>query len=72
MIGSDFKPKTYDHKIHCSECGGAIFAGDVALVSEKNGKVFKIVCSEDCRLEFDARFWAEAAKKNSKRRKATA
>lgn len=70
MIGNDFKPKTYEKKVYCSECDGAIFPGDIALVSEKDGKVRKIVCSENCRQEFDARFWAEAAKKNSKRRRA--
>jgi len=69
MIGSDFQPRVYPHVIRCSECGRKIAAGETALASIREGKVKKIVCSEDCRQEFDARFWAEAARKNARRRR---
>jgi hypothetical protein len=67
-IGSDFVSEVRDSKSACSECGRCIPKGTSALVSRKGGKVRKIVCSEDCRLEFDARFWAHAARVNAKRR----
>jgi hypothetical protein len=67
MIGSDFQPRVYPHKVRCSECDHVILAGETALVSVREGKVRKIVCGEDCRQEFDARFWAEAARKNARR-----
>lgn len=69
MIGSDFEPKVYAKKVRCSECHAVIPIGSEALVSEKNGKVKKIVCSEDCRQEFDANFWAAAARANNRKRR---
>lgn len=66
MIGSDFKWKTYEHSVRCSECSQKSRA---MLVSERNGKVLKRLCSEECRLEFDNRFWQEAARRNANRRR---
>jgi hypothetical protein len=44
-------------------------SGQPILQSIKNGKVKKVVCSEKCRLDFDARIWQEIAARNEKRRK---
>jgi hypothetical protein len=67
-IGSDFIRKIYNRMIRCSECGLRIPAGEMVLVSMKKGKVKKIVCGEDCRQEFDARFWSEAAANGRRKR----
>lgn len=62
MIGSDFVPRVYPRTIRCSECGTKIPKNTEALVSIQNGVVKKIVCSEDCRQEFDYRFWSTRRK----------
>jgi hypothetical protein len=67
MLGSDFVPTVLKYRRHC-DCGRAMNVGESYLASIKRGKVQKWVCSEDCRLEFDARIWAEIARKNSRRR----
>ena len=69
MIGSDFKPKLYRKTIRCSECGLKFPAGSMMLVSEKSGKIKKVVCSEECRLDFDNKFWQAAATKNEGRKR---
>lgn len=60
-IGSDFITRVAMKAAKCSECGRQIPAGTRELVSIRKGKVQKRVCSEDCRLEFDARFWEQRA-----------
>lgn len=68
-IGSDFvKEPSRPRMVRCSECNSLTGCYATALVSIKGGKVVKRVCSEDCRLEFDARFWAHAARLNAGRR----
>ena len=69
MIGNDFEPRIYPHKVWCSECNSPIPAGVQALVSVRKGKVRKIICGENCRLAFDARFWDAVARRNSQLRK---
>ena len=66
LIGSDFMPEIVSRPAHCSECGERLAVGRKALVSIRNGKVQKRVCGENCRLEFDARFWDEAAQKRKR------
>jgi hypothetical protein len=61
LIGNDFVKWTQMCKSYCSECGRLMPKGSVVLVSMRKGKVMKKVCSEDCRLEFDARFWDQVA-----------
>jgi hypothetical protein len=68
LIGNDFIPEIRENSVHCSECNKKIRKGELCLVSIKKGKVQKRVCGEDCRLDFDARFWEIAAKVNNKRR----
>ena len=68
LIGSDFVRVQCSEAKHCSECGGRIPAGEFALVSARGGKTRKIVCSEDCRLNFDERIWKQFARKNAARR----
>ncbi len=60
-IGSDFQRVKQEHRTICSECGADIPAGGIALESIRGGKCRKRVCSEDCRLEFDNRYWQERA-----------
>jgi predicted nucleic acid-binding Zn ribbon protein len=68
-IGSDFVTVFARQHRRCSECSKVILKGESYLASIKDGKVKKTVCSEECRLEFDARFWQNAAKRNTARRK---
>jgi hypothetical protein len=68
MLGNDFVEVIAARKGRCSECGGRIMVGQPILRSWKNGKTKKIVCSEKCRLDFDARVWQAIADKNEKRR----
>lgn len=68
LIGSDFVPQTVKYVCNCSECGKTLSPGDTALVSIKKGKVRKRICSEECRLEFDARFWQAAALKRKRKK----
>jgi hypothetical protein len=67
LIGNDFQPHMMQYTGHCSECSEKLPVGTMALASIKDGKVKKIVCSEACRQEFDARFWDEAAKRNRRK-----
>jgi hypothetical protein len=68
MLGSDFTKMTSVIRRLCSECGHVIPVGGDMLASVKGGKIKKAVCSEECRLEFDARVWQEIADINEKRR----
>lgn len=68
-IGSDFVAHIIKHPRTCSECSRWMPKGFVALASIKGGKVRKLVCCDDCRLEFDARFWDGVALNNAKRRR---
>lgn len=65
-IGSDFILRAAEYTTFCSECDRSIPKGELAFVSIRNGKIQKRVCSEDCRLEFDARYWQERAAKRRK------
>jgi hypothetical protein len=67
-IGSDFVEQIAPFKCRCSECPSDIQKGQVCLVSLRKGKVQKRVCCEDCRLEFDARFWQQVARNNQRKR----
>jgi hypothetical protein len=67
MTGADFQPYSNPYKRRCSECGEWIQEGQNVLASIKNNKVRKVVCSEDCRLEFDYKFWSERADEREER-----
>jgi len=66
LIGSDFVRQISDRPRRCSQLmfGKRIKKGDVCLMSIRNGKIMKVVCSEDCRQDFDAEFWEGAAQRN--------
>jgi hypothetical protein len=66
LIGSDFVRMVSDRARRCSQldCGKHIKKGDTFLASVRDGKIKKIVCSESCRQNFDAEFWAGAAERN--------
>jgi len=68
LLGSDFVEMTSVVRRRCSECGQAISVGGAMLASIRGGKVKKVVCSEACRQDFDARVWQEIADLNEKRR----
>ena len=55
----------------CSECLKKIPAHSDALVSHRQGRVVKRVCSEGCRETFDDRFWQERADERQADLKAT-
>jgi len=57
LIGSDFITGVADKTYRCSECNKTIKKGDMILESVRFGKVKKRVCSEQCRLGFDDRYW---------------
>lgn len=59
MIGSDFIEMQSMERKRCSECGRNIEPKTNYLASIKRGKVKKIVCGEQCRLDFDDRFWQD-------------
>lgn len=61
-IGSDFLRQVYPKPTRCGECGKMFPAGFEWLVSFRNGRVQKRVCGEECRLEFDNRYWQERAR----------
>ena len=67
-IGNDFIEEISEFKYYCSECHKAILRGDKCLVSRRYGKVQKRICSEECRLTFDDRFWRVRAMKSEWRR----
>ena len=60
-IGSDFIVRMAARRTKCSECGRNIAEGFPEMVSIRKGKVQKRVCSNECRLEFDNRYWQELA-----------
>ena len=62
LVGSDFVEQCRDTDCRCSECGEKISSGTKFLASIRWGKTQKIVCGEDCRQEFDNRFWQERAR----------
>ena len=62
LIGSDFVLVKASKPVRCSECGKHIAKGENVLESVRFGKVQKRVCSEECRLEFDDKFWQERAR----------
>ena len=57
LIGNDFVEQPAPYSAVCGECRGSIQAGEISLVSIRNGVVKKRVCSEECRQTFDDRFW---------------
>jgi hypothetical protein len=61
LIGNDFKLVVAPFAFNCGECGNHIPAGGRCLESVRFGKVQKRVCSEDCRVSFDDRYWQERA-----------
>ena len=67
LIGSDFVWVVQKRCTRCSECHNTIRAGEKALESIRDGKCKKRVCSETCRLDFDANFWLNAALRNHRR-----
>jgi hypothetical protein len=60
-IGSDFQRVKQTHRTRCSECGAGIPVGEIALESIRDGKCRKRVCSNQCRIDFDDRYWQERA-----------
>lgn len=62
-IGNDFTEWTQTKTSRCSECNKIMPIGSKVMASIRNGRVQKKVCSDNCRLEFDARFWDEVASK---------
>jgi hypothetical protein len=61
-IGCDFIVEaSRPRKVRCSECGCEILPTQNALISKRGGVIKKRVCTEECRLEFDARFWGQVA-----------
>ena len=63
-VGSDFVEMVCAGTRNCSECHKKIFKGKKLLAAKtKDGTILKYVCSEDCRLEFDNRFWQERARR---------
>lgn len=69
-VGSDFVEILCLAMRRCSECGRKIFKGETMLAAKtKDGTILKYVCSEDCRLEFDNRFWQERARRRGAARR---
>lgn len=60
MIGSDFvwEETPAGSRRQCSECGTR---HRKMLVSRRNGRVKKVVCSEECRVDFDDAYWQHRA-----------
>ena len=73
LIGSSssFVLTSYGKWSLCSECLKTIPAHSYALVSSRNGRVVKRVCSDACRQVFDDRFWQERADERQADLKAT-
>jgi hypothetical protein len=67
LIGTaaSFKREVVAHDTKCGECGGVIRSGHSMLTARNphTGKVAKRVCSHECRLDFDDRFWQDKADK---------
>ena len=68
MIGSDFVEIKNPYTRRCGECGRKVRLGEPILASIKGGQVKKYVCSENCRLQFDNRFWQAVVRKKQNRR----
>ena len=66
MIGSDFTVQRVTYRTKCGECHKILRLGDNSLVSMRGGKVRKRVCSEECRLVFDDRYWRGKAYERSR------
>lgn len=62
-----FEPEVLTYMRRCSECGKEMPKGSEALVSRKHGKVKKIVCSEECRVNFDDAIWQHYAAERNRR-----
>ncbi len=57
-----FKREISGRSRKCSECGKRIAAGDNYLTSRwPSESLIKAVCSEDCRLEFEAELFLRLA-----------
>jgi len=65
-IGNDFTEEIAIRKCYCSECGEIIIKDQKCLVSIYRGKIQKRICGEDCRQNFDARFWMRRARMRSR------
>lgn len=63
LIGNDFVAEKVPYRKRCGECGRVLEKGSDALVSRRFGKVQKRVCSEECRLTFDDKFWRACARR---------
>ena len=58
------------HAARCSECGARIPKGGPCLVSRnKESRVKKKVCSQECRETFDDKFWGGLVHAKEERRK---
>jgi hypothetical protein len=66
MIGNDFIEWTQLKTSRCSECNKVMLAGTKALASIRKGRVQKKICSEECRLVFDDKFWQSVAESRSR------
>mgnify|MGYP006992515625 CR=1 FL=1 len=64
LIGNDFITQIIDREFRCSECGITRPAGHPWLTSIRGKSIRKRVCSEECRLQFDDRFWQHQADKH--------
>ena len=58
-----FHTETNTRRRRCSECRKWIFADNDMLASRRrpSGSLIKVVCSEDCRLEFEDRLFQALA-----------
>ena len=65
-IGSDFVWAASARKVRCSECSRYIAPGVASLVSIRNGRVQKRVCSDECRLEFENNYWQQVARERKR------
>ena len=63
LIGSrmSFDEDVVRRPFRCGECRELVSVGTTCLVSRRNGKVAKRVCSHTCREAFDDRYWQERA-----------
>jgi len=61
-----FQSEKVHYERKCSECRKVIPGGTVSFASRIGPKVLKVVCSEDCRLDFDQRYWENIADAHDK------
>ena len=63
LIGTraDFEVEFLKRAASCSECYRTKGVGQTMLVSKRRDNVKKRVCSEECRQDFEDRFWQEKA-----------